>query len=308
MKFSRWFVWVLSFTLVAWAGGSALAQTEPTIDQIYKAANAGQLGEARSMIEQVLRSHPNSAKAHYIKSELAARQHEAAVAKEELATAERIAPGLPFAQPRAVEALRTQIQNLSGARETVQPRASGFGASSAPPPSAPGLPWGKIIVGLAVALGIVALLRRMMPRPTTYPTPGDGGMAAGGNYGPGPNPGAGYGPGYGPGMQPPPGGAYPYGTPAQPSMGSTLGRGLATGLAVGAGAVAAQEIGRRMFDHHGNPVAAPDVNPGNAGLSDPSAMDNVDMGGQDFGINDAGSWDDGGGGLDAGGGGDWDNS
>jgi hypothetical protein len=40
-------------------------------------------------------------------------------------------------------------------------------------------------------------------------------------------------------------------------------------------------------------------------------MDNVDMGGQDFGINDPGSWDSGGGsaGLDAGGGGgDWDNN
>ena len=88
-------------------------------------------------------------------------------------------------------------------------------------------------------------------------------------------------------------------------MGSTLGRGLATGLAIGAGAVAAGEIGRRMFDHHGNPIA-PDATQrdqaGNFGLSDPSSMDNPDMGGQDFGINDAGSWDDAGGDV----GGDWD--
>jgi len=107
-------------------------------------------------------------------------------------------------------------------------------------------------------------------------------------------------------------GPYPYGQPgaAPSSMGSTLGRGLATGLAIGAGAVAAEEIGRRMFDHRGNPIA-PDAAPGghaaanNFGLSDPSSIDNPDMGGQDFGVNDAGSWDDAGGGADIGGG-DWD--
>jgi hypothetical protein len=92
-------------------------------------------------------------------------------------------------------------------------------------------------------------------------------------------------------------------------MGSTLGRGLATGLAIGAGAVAAEEIGRRMFDHRGNPIApdaaTQDRQAANFGLNDPSSMDNPDMGGQDFGINDADSWDDN---MDAGdmGGGGWD--
>jgi hypothetical protein len=96
-------------------------------------------------------------------------------------------------------------------------------------------------------------------------------------------------------------------------MGSSIMRGLGTGLAVGAGAVAAEEIGRRIFSHD---AAA---NAGNAGLSGvgiPDSFDrdvNQDMGGNDFGIADNGSWDDGGGNV-AGGddfgavGGDWDNS
>jgi uncharacterized protein len=295
---------LLSFALLAWASGSALAQGEPTIDQIYQAANGGRMSEARSMIDQVLRNHPKSAKAHYVKAEIAARQHEGSVAQEELASAERMAPGLPFAKPQSVQALRTQIQDLSSAPAPSRANRVGMGGAASQAPSAPGLPWGKIIIGLAVALGIMALLRRRVPSPTTYGGPAayNGGMPQNGpGYGPS------YGPG-GPGMQPGPGG-YGYGQP-QPGMGSTLGRGLATGLAVGAGAVAAEEIGRRMFDHRGNPIA-PDANAGNFGLSDPSAMDNVDMGGNDFGINDAGSWGDGGGGMDAGdigGGGDWDNS
>jgi hypothetical protein len=64
-----------------------------------------------------------------------------------------------------------------------------------------------------------------------------------------------------------------------------------------------------MFDHRGNPIAPDAAHGGQAGnpfgLSDPSSIDNPDMGGQDFGVNDAGSWDDGGGGGDIGGG-DWD--
>lgn len=312
MKISRWMAWVLSLALLAW--GAAWAQGgDPTLDQIYQAANSGQLGQARSMIEQVLKDHPKSAKAHYVKAEIAARQREASVAQEELSTAERLAPGLPFAKPQSVQALRTQIQDETSARSA--PRNMGYGAAAAPAPVSPGLPWGKIILGLIVAFGVIALIRRMMPSTTTY---GAGPGSYGGGYG-GAAPGTGSygpGPGYGPGGVPQPGGS-PYGAPgAQPSMGSTLGRGLATGLAVGAGAVAAEEIGHRLFDHRGNPVVSQDPNlaNGNFGVNDPAAMDNVDMGGQNFGVNDGGSWDDnGGGGMDAadiggGGGGDWDNS
>jgi uncharacterized protein len=290
MKISRWMAWLFSLALLGWGMGPALAQSEPTLDQIYQAANSGRMNEARSMTEQVLKNHPKSAKAHYVKAELAARQGDAAVARQELDTAERIAPGLPFAKPESVRALKTQVARLSSGSAAPPTDVRQVGGPAAPAPAAPSLPWGKLLLGAGVLLAILAFLRRRPSAPSAY-----GGGA--GPYGNGsPMAGSGYGPGPGtaPGTAP-----YPYGTPgAAPSMGSTLGRGLATGLAIGAGAVAAQEIGRRMFDHNGNPVA-PDAphagQAGNFGLSDPSSMDNPDMGGQDFGINDGGSWDDGGG-------------
>jgi len=77
--------------------------------------------------------------------------------------------------------------------------------------------------------------------------------------------------------------------------------GVATGLAVGAGVMAAEAIGRNLMGSH-NTNTAPADSWGN-NVAPPS--NNYDMGGQDFGVNDASSWDDSGGG--GGGGGDWDN-
>jgi hypothetical protein len=173
-----------------------------------------------------------------------------------------------------------------------------------------------VAIGAAIVLGVLAL----MSRRKRGMAGGDGrgpfgsGPSAGGpmaNTGSGPGQGPGMQPGWGPGMQP----GYGPG-PAQPGMGSSIGRGLATGLAVGAGAVAAGEIGRRLLHPDGTPVA-PDA-AGTSAWDDAGA--NADMGGRDFGIDETGSWDTGGGvggvdtgnvdpggGLDSGdvGGGDW---
>lgn len=272
----------------------AFAQTEPTIDQIYQAANAGHLSDADRMIGQVLQKHPNSAKAHYVKAELAARESDAAVAREELATAERLAPGLPFAKAEAVSALRSEV---SRAR-----RVDNTQVAVAPAP-APQRQFPMALVAVlfaAAAAGIYVLMRRRESAANSMAQPWNAGSA----QGPGPTmyePAGTYPPGaYPPGAYPP--GAYPQ--PAQPGLGSTLGRGLAGGLAMGAGMVAAEEIGRRMFEHHPQSAPASGVLPENErGLLDPGV--NGDMGGQDFGINDAGSWDSGDS-ADLGGGGDWD--
>jgi hypothetical protein len=313
MKTRHWIAWAVALALLAALPLTVWAQAEPTLDQIYQAANAGQLPKAQEMVDQVLRTHPNSAKAHYVKAELAARQRDGASAQQELATAERLAPGLPFAKPASVQALRTQVQHL-GSASTSDGATRQMGSSGAPgpdrAPAASGLPWGKIAIGAAILFGLVALMRRRT-RGLAGSGPMAGGAMPGGpvnstGYGPGMQPGPGYGqPGYGPGYGP--GYAQPGG-----GMGSGLGRGLATGLAVGAGAVAAQEIGRRMFHPDGSQVL-PDASSTGAAWNDGGSMDNVDMGGQDFGINDAGgSWDSGSGGGfdpgDVGGGGDWDNN
>jgi len=80
--------------------------------------------------------------------------------------------------------------------------------------------------------------------------------------------------------------------------------GLATGLAVGAGVMAAQAIGKSLMGNDA-PAHQPD---GAANNSYEPFAGNNDLGGQNFGVNDSGSWDDGGAlaSSDGGGGGDWD--
>ena len=90
-------------------------QTEPTMDEVYAAAKSGQLDKAQTMIQQVLIGHPNSAKAHYVQAEIAARQNQLPRAREALANAERLSPGLPFAKAESVQTLRTQLGGSSGA-------------------------------------------------------------------------------------------------------------------------------------------------------------------------------------------------
>lgn len=311
---SRFVALLVALALAAFAVASHAqnAGGDPTLSQIYQAANNGQLDRADAMIAQVLKDHPNSAKAHYVKAELAARERHWDVAREELATAEKFAPGLPFAKAESVQALRNQLANASGtANRPAPPRqmggaASDYGGSYNRAPAPRSFPWGILaLVALVFVVGIALLRRR-----TITAAPGNGYGGAYGNAGATPYGQTASGP-----MYPPGGGAgvppgYGY-APQQPSMGSSIAHGLGTGLAIGAGAVAAEEIGRRMFGHDAN--AAPlQHDYGNAPSLD--QIDdgmrrnlNSDMGGDDFGIAD-GSWDDGGGGGgDAGGGGsDWD--
>jgi hypothetical protein len=77
--------------------------------------------------------------------------------------------------------------------------------------------------------------------------------------------------------------------------------GLATGAAMGAGVVAGEALMHRIMgdDQRSGLASTPgfDATPVYEPQPDPS----YDMGGQDFGLNDAGSWDDGG----SAGGDDW---
>lgn len=90
-------------------GVAASPGDDLTLQQTYQAAKAGEIARAQRKVDAVLQSNPNSAKAHYVKAELSARQHDYVVAREELAIAEKLAPGLPFAKKDSLEALRRQI-------------------------------------------------------------------------------------------------------------------------------------------------------------------------------------------------------
>lgn len=238
---------------------------EPTMDQVYNAARNGQLDEARSMMQEVLRAHPNSAKAHFVDAEVLARSGDLNAARNELAMAEKLQPGLPFANPSAVQELQ---QELSG-RAVPANEAARRG----------GLSWGWVLVlGGIGLLFVIWMVRRQAQRPVVYTQMPPSG---GGYY--------------------PPGGV-PGGQPMAP-MGGGGGSGilgtLATGAALGAGMVAGEALAHRLVDGGGQPASSGDyVDPSMGG--GPGV--NSDMGGQDFGVSDSGSWGDSSGSWDSSGG------
>ena len=263
-------VGLMFLALIAFVN-TAFAAGDPTLHQVYQAVNAGRLDEAQRMMDQVLRDHPNSAKAHFVEAELLARGGRLANAKAELDTAERLAPGLPFAKPQAVQKLRDRIASPRAPAAAI-PAAPGVQAGTAG-----GIPWGLLLMGIAV-LSAIAFFVRAMGRRNAALIPA--GSAPG--YRPGASP---YGAG---GMAPPMG-------PTGGGMGSGIMGSLATGAALGAGMVAGEALMHRFTD--GNQPGIGAAPPGSDSWG--SAPD--DMGGSDFGIADSSSWDD----SSGGGGDDW---
>ncbi len=279
---------------------AAVWAADPGIHEIYQAAEAGNLGQAQQMIAQVLKDHPNSAKAHYVDAELLTRQHQLTQARAELATAEKLDPGLSFAKPAAVQELRAHLQPASHVQSFTTPTAYDGPAYTR---SSPGLPWGSII-GILALLSIAFLLARAMFRRTAQPesvvTPAYGAPHYGApSYGAPAYAGGGYAqPGYAPGYAPAPAApATGFGAAAGGGLGSGILGGLATGAAVGAGMVAGEALMHRVLDG-GHTSSASNNLAGNAPAAyfDDTAqyvdsLTQYDMGGQDFGIQDAASWD-----------------
>ena len=276
--------------------GFAMAQAEPSMNQIYATAQAGKLDEAQLMVQQILISHPKSAKAFFVQAELYARQSKLERARESLATAEKFTPGLPFAKPEAVQALRAQL----AAKPLTSSAARPLGTNAAPvAPVGSSNAWALplLLAGGVIVAGYFMFRRRRPQDVVQQPVYAN----QSGLNGP-----QGFGMGGGGVMQPQ--AAYPqpgypqgYPQPAGTGLGGRIMGGVATGLAVGAGVMAAEAIGRNLMGGHNNPTPQADTL-NNAGLE--PLPQNTDMGGANFGINDT-SWDDAGGGDF--GGGDWDN-
>lgn len=262
-------------TSLAMAGGYARA-ADPTMHEVYQAAEAGDYRQAQAMMDQVLRDHPNSAKAHFVEAELLAKQGRLTEAQRELGTAERLDPSRGFAKPQALQELKARLTPAYTARE---PAATVLAATG-------GFRWGPLLLLLGAVALVVVAIRAFRSRPQyasqSQAHPGyDGGAAAAQPYGMG---------GAGP-VQPPAGG-----------IGSGILGGLATGAAVGAGVVAGEALMHRVLDggHRSddglNSLADADIG------SIPSMGESqYDMGGDDFGVNDSSSWDD----SSSGGGDDW---
>ena len=303
----------LAFALTAaFASLPAFAAVDPSMQDVYQAAKEGRFIEAQSMMDQVLKEHPNSAKAHYVQAELLAKQGMLTKADTELRTAERLSPGLAFAKPDAVSKLKAVIAAPRGSanvRSNAQPSNAQSSQSefSRQPVAEKGISWGLVAGGLGLIAFIFFATRFMRQRSAAAgaaagAAPGYAGYAANGNsFGAGGN-----NFGSNPAMQPAPyGGAAPMGQAMAPAAGGGMGSGimggLATGAALGAGMVAGQALMHRFTDGDRGNAAAP-AQSGNNWNPEPAPND---MGGNDFGIADSSSWDDGGSGGGGGGGDDW---
>jgi hypothetical protein len=297
----------LAFTLVVAFGMPSLAQAktdsptpgDPTIQQVYDAANGGRMADADAMIAKVLKDHPNSAKAHFVQAELLAAQGKLDGARGALGKARELAPDLSFARPEAVERLTSKLDRPAAAPTRTEPaRASTPAPAPVQPQAKSGsTPWLPIaLVGLLV-VGYLAFRRRVPPpaAPAQSYAPPSGTPVAPGGY-----------PSYGPG-----GGNWmpPAAPAAAPGMG--LGSALATGAAVGVGAVVAQEAVRHWMHDRSDTSDQNDTSRvADSDTTHVADSGNVEMGrslwpssspqeserivDNDFGITDTSSWDDGG--------------
>ncbi len=286
----RTFAQIAVFSAAAAFGpGIAMAQ-DASIDQVYQAVRAGHYAEAQGMMDKVLRDHPNSAKAHYVEAELMAREGNLQGAQGELAHADQIDPSHAYAKPESIAELRSQIaagNRVAPARAVQNSYAPPPPVQYAPPQRSAGLPWGLIIVFVLLILFVVMIARAFGRRNVVMQ---QGGAPYGGGFGGGYGPqgvpmGGGYGPGFGGG-----------------GIGSGIVGGLATGAALGAGMVAGEELVHHFTDGNRGSSYPDQGGGGGGGWDAPPA--NSDMGGNDFGTSDSGSWDSGGS-SDSGGGGDW---
>jgi hypothetical protein len=253
----------LILVLVNVFAGPALADTDLSLSQVYEAARAGHLDRAQQMMSEVLRDHPKSAKAHYVRAELYAEQRNSAMGRRELAIAQELDPSLSFATPESVSALKGKLsraQSMQARPVDVQPRST--------------FPWGLLVIG-AVGAGVLlwVFLRGRREPSNVYsqvsePSNNSQVPAAA------PVAGAPMAPGRA-GVAPP---------VAAGSSGGVVG-GLASGFAAGAGIVAGEELAHHFLDSG----RREDVTPVASNSAIISHDD--DLGGQDFGVSDGNSWD-----------------
>src|SRR5690349_15039488 len=174
----RKFRTALVLMLAMGLAGPVLAQSSPTPHQVYEAVRAGHLDQADQMIKQVLKDHPASGEAHYVAAEVYAREGNLGSARSELATAETIAPGLPFAKQESVQHLQRQLAQGRPGFVTEHRNSQVHSA----------LPWGMILIVVGAIAVLWAVMRRRSAA-AVYQQYGGGPVVAGGvppGYGPGP--------------------------------------------------------------------------------------------------------------------------
>lgn len=291
----RYLIGIVMASIVAL---SAPVYAEPSLHEVYQAAQSGRMTDARKMMDEVLKAHPNSAKAHYVEAELLAKQRDFSRAQAELQTAERLAPGLPFAKAEAVQELRALVTRTQPSTQSI-PTIEGSRRIQAVDSGDSSFPWMLVIVGAGLLVFIV-LVSRYMGRRNASAMQGSGAYGVGG-----------YGNGYSASPAAPSWGGMPGAGGVAPTggLGTGILGGLATGAAVGAGVVAGEALMHRILDGERHDANAVVENPrGVGGMGGVGNLGDIgaplrdfsnnemqdDMGGLDFGVSDGTSWDDGG--------------
>lgn len=237
----------------------------PTVHEVYETAQSGDLDKAHRMIETVLQTHPDSAKAHYVDAEILAKEGKLDQARQELGTAQKIDPSLSFAKGEAVHKLEAK---LAGSNQALSmPQSAGATHASS-------FPW-IMVLGIAGVGIFLFLIVRALGNRNNIPSYGQPYSASNASMGNSYNPQPSY--------------------PSQSSgLGSTIASGLAGGAAAGVGFVAAEELMHHFMD--GGQGSAESFSQGDHYTpmqSNFPSSDDYDMGGNDFGLDDSSSWDNG---------------
>ena len=264
----------LSFSkvcLVAVALGlSALAWALPTPQDIEAAVNSGKLAQAESMLREVIKEKPNSAKAHYELGQVLAREARYAEAQTELVRAKEIDPSMKFAQSadKYNEVFNKVTQQLAAAPSKTAPQQgaqlvspAAAGSSAAP------LPMSYVWMGIG-ALGLIAfLIYRNRPQANLATSAAAASATPSAAMAATATSPRGFGSQYAPAQ-----GAAPYGQPGYGQLGygqtgygrpgSGMGAGVAGAVVGGlAGVAAGYALSKAMeggSEQHANNAAAPD--------------------------------------------------
>ena len=94
------FIPILLFAACASLGSAvAAADADPSMHEVWQAAENGHVDQAQSMMVQVLKDHPDSAKAHFVEAELDAKQQDNQPSQEILVAVQlhrRLTPFLSY--------------------------------------------------------------------------------------------------------------------------------------------------------------------------------------------------------------------
>ncbi len=272
----------LSMILLCFFQASSWGTALPSPKDIEAAVVAGRYSQAESMLREVIREKPLSAKAHYELGEVLARENQLNASRQELLEAQRIDPSLKFAQsPDKFKSILETV-SVAASNETAAPMHNNAANQPVmrvqePTPAHEPFPWGYVVIAICVMLVLGFIIRRMAPPPVVY-GPAQGPYGPMGQGGPvvGPSGPPGYGPSYGPGYGP-------------AGSGSGIGGAVVGGLA---GVAAGYALSRAMEGgEHGGGSYQNSGNQGNSGYIPMDQPRNA----PDIGSFDQGSgsgWDD----------------